>query len=77
MEETMTQSIAERTTVVNDRDLVVFLIGMRVNRFLRVHEWIPVAAAMRRMLVELGSNPASGLLHFEAYVGNPTLMVQY
>lgn len=66
-----------RLTVSNDRDLVVFLIGMRVNSLWRVHEWLPVAAAMPRMLEELKADPSSGLLGLEARFGNPVLMVQY
>jgi hypothetical protein len=68
---------AERLTVKTDRSVVVFLIGMRVNSWWRFWEWIPIAAAMSRMLRELGAAPAKGLLHHVAYFGSPTLMVQY
>ena len=35
----------ERLTATLDGDFVVFLIGMRVNRPLKLHRWLPVAAA--------------------------------
>lgn len=33
--------------------LAVFLIGMRVNRWSRIDQWLPAAAAMPKMLKEL------------------------
>ncbi|MDP9435824.1 MAG: DUF4188 domain-containing protein [Actinomycetota bacterium] len=42
-----------RTTVVSPDDVVVLLIGMRVNRWRDVRAWLPVAAAMPLMLREL------------------------
>jgi hypothetical protein len=68
---------SERLTVANDRDIVVFLIGMRINKWWRVWDWLSVVFAMLRMIKELKKNPASGLLHFEQLQGNPNLMVQY
>jgi hypothetical protein len=43
-------------------DLVVFLIGMRLNRPWKLHHWWPVLAGMRRMLAELARHPEPGLL---------------
>jgi hypothetical protein len=40
---------------------VVFLIGMRINRFWQVWNWFPVFLAMPRMIVELMKNPELGL----------------
>jgi hypothetical protein len=45
-----------------DGDFVVFLIGMRVNRPLRVKSWWPVFVAMPRMIKELEADPSSGFL---------------
>ena len=36
-------------------DFVVFLIGMRINRFWKFRKWLGVAMAMRRMLKELAA----------------------
>jgi hypothetical protein len=45
-----------------DGDFVVFLIGMRVNRPLRVRSWWPVFTAMPKMVSELEQEPSSGFL---------------
>jgi hypothetical protein len=67
-----------RVTADVEESFVVFLIGMRVSSLWRLHEWLPVAAAMPRMLRELEADPESGLLGHETTVGWRTvLMVQY
>lgn len=48
---------------------VLFLIGMRINRLSKPWKWIPVFAAMPRMLAELMRNPELGL------VGRPRTFV--
>ena len=53
---------AGRYTGTIEGDFVVFLIGMRINKPLKVHRWLPVALAMPRMLRELERQPDSGLL---------------
>ena len=74
----MTQVIPERMTAHVPHDFVVFLIGMRVNRWWRPDLWLPVALAMQRMLRELREQPAAGLLGITSGgLGNPTLLVQY
>jgi Domain of unknown function (DUF4188) len=55
-------------------EFVVFLIGMRINKFWKVHKWLPVALAMPRMLKELKAHPESGFL---GYNGFGRVMVQY
>ncbi|MFF0265998.1 DUF4188 domain-containing protein [Kribbella sp. NPDC004536] len=56
--------VAGRHTAAYDGELVVFLIGMRVNSVLKVREWLPVARAMGPMLRELSKQKDSGLLGF-------------
>ena len=73
----MPQIRAERVTAEIDGEVVVFLIGMRINRFWKLHKWVPVARAMTRMLRELEASPQAGFLGVERWLGNPTLMVQY
>jgi hypothetical protein len=68
---------AERLTAEIDGEVVVFLIGMRVNRLWKVHRWLPVARAMGRMLREIQADPSSGFLGVEQWFGNPSVMVQY
>ena len=45
-----------------DDGIVVFLIGMRINTWWKIHRWLPVARAMSPMMKELLHNPESGLL---------------
>jgi hypothetical protein len=71
----MAAVIGERVTAVMEGDFVVFLIGMRVNRPWKVWQWAPVAAAMPRMLIELGQRPELGLLHARTFFGFPNIFV--
>ncbi len=73
----MVNIIADRLTAQIDDEVVVFLIGMRINRAWKVHKWLPVALAMPRMLRELQADANSGFLGFESWIGNPTLALQY
>lgn len=64
----------DRMTTERAEGIVVFLIGMRVNRWWKVHRWLPIMFAMNRMLRELRARPESG------YLGGtllPSLSVQY
>jgi len=67
----------ERMTASLDGDFVVFLIGMRVNKPLRIDKWLPVVTAMTRMIAELRAQPALGLLHAEMWTSRTSIMVQY
>jgi Domain of unknown function (DUF4188) len=70
--------IKERITVANDQELIVFLIGMRVNKVWKVQKWVPVAAAMTRMLRELNEHPEMGFLGVQMTLNFPTtFMIQY
>jgi fumigallin biosynthesis monooxygenase-like protein len=73
----VTRSLPGRITARFEGEVVVFLIGMRINRLWKIHQWLPVARAMPRMLRELAADPEAGLLGFESWVGNPTIMLQY
>jgi hypothetical protein len=73
----MTAMIPQRMTGRLDGEFVVFLIGMRVNRWWKVHKWARVAAAMPRMIRELESKPELGFLGAEQWFGRTTLMLQY
>ena len=57
-----------RFTAELDKPVVLFLIGMRINRLRAVGKWLPVARAMPRMLEELERRPGSGLLAHRTYV---------
>jgi len=61
-----------------DGEFVVFLIGMRINRLLLIHKWLPVAFAMPRMLKEVAKHPELGMLHAQTFVsGRTVLVLQY
>jgi hypothetical protein len=68
----------KRMTARMDGEFVVFLIGMRINRWWRIDQWLPVALAMPRMIRELQARPELGLLG-TTYAGfsNPTVLIQY
>jgi len=55
-----------RMTALMPADFVVFLIGMRINKPLQIHKWLPVARAMPRMIRELYRRPELGFMHAEA-----------
>ena len=74
----MSAVIPGRFTASTDQPFVVFLIGMRVNRWRQVRRWWPVFAAMPRMLRELSQDPSSGLLGHRLTVGSGgPLVIQY
>jgi Domain of unknown function (DUF4188) len=52
-----------RWAATYDGDLIVFLIGMRINRPWKPRQWWPVVTAMPRMLKWLDQHPQAGLLH--------------
>ncbi|MFF8972123.1 DUF4188 domain-containing protein [Streptomyces sp. NPDC014995] len=70
---------ARRTTADAQGDVVVLLIGMRINRFRAVHQWLPVMLAMFRMLAELKRQPERGLLSRVLLTASPRTyyVVQY
>jgi hypothetical protein len=74
----MTDVIPARMTHDYDGDLVVFLIGMRINKPWRPDLWLPVFFAMPAMLVELSKDKDSGLLGYRLTFGaGGPLLVQY
>jgi len=66
-----------RMTARMEGDFAVFLIGMRINKPLLIHKWLPVMAAMPRMLKELYTQPELGLLSHEMWFSRTLILVQY
>ena len=67
-----------RITHDYDGELVVFLIGMRINRWWRPDLWLPVFNAMPPMLAELAKDPDSGMLGYRLTMGEGgPLVVMY
>jgi hypothetical protein len=60
-----------------DDEVVVFLIGMRVNRPWLLAKWLPTFMAMPKMLKYLVADPERGLLGFRNYLLPSPLVVQY
>lgn len=58
----MAKVIPGRFTAQIDEAFVVFIIGMRVNKFLAFHRWIPTAMAMEPMLRILFQHSEKGML---------------
>ena len=74
----MADIIASRMTHDYDGELVVFLIGMRINKAWRPDLWLPVFNAMPKMLAELSKDKDSGLLGYRLTLGaGGPLLVQY
>uniref|UniRef100_A0AAU2VEJ8 DUF4188 domain-containing protein n=1 Tax=Streptomyces sp. NBC_00003 TaxID=2903608 RepID=A0AAU2VEJ8_9ACTN len=75
----MAPKFGGRVTAAAEGDVVVFLIGMRINRWRAVRQWLPVLAAMPRMLKELSRDSDSGLLGLRVLGGGPRVhgVVQY
>jgi hypothetical protein len=70
--------IPARMTHDYQGELVVFLIGMRINQPLRPNLWLPVFRAMPGMLAELSADPDSGLMGYELTLGRGgPLVIQY
>ena len=69
---------AGRTTHRYSGELVVFLIGMRINRPWRPDLWLPTFVAMPKMLAELSRDKSSGLLGYRLALGaGGPVLVQY
>ncbi|RLL43723.1 DUF4188 domain-containing protein [Oceanobacillus piezotolerans] len=66
-------------TTENNEDIVVFLIGMRINKRRAVRKWWPVFSAMPGMIRELYQHKEElGFLSVESYFGlRTTVMIQY
>ncbi|MEH1835762.1 MAG: DUF4188 domain-containing protein [Nostoc sp.] len=64
----MPQVIQGRFTAEINEPFVVFLIGMRINKFFAFSKWIPTARAMSPMLRSLNQNPEKGFLGGERFI---------
>ena len=58
----MSELITERVCAEVEGEIVVFLIGMRINRPWKVWKWLPVVIAMPKMMRELAAHPELGML---------------
>ncbi|GAA1465255.1 DUF4188 domain-containing protein [Microbacterium thalassium] len=74
----MAKVLPGRMTHHHDGDLVVFHIGMQINRPWRPDLWLPVFLAMPGMIRELSEDPDSGMLGYALLFGRGgPYVVQY
>ena len=74
----MAKVIPGRYTAQTDEPFVVFLIGMRINKFYAFRKWVPVAMAMGPMLSTLYKHPEKGFLGAETYLSiRGPVLIQY
>ena len=71
----MPELVKERVCAEVEGDVVVFLIGMRINKLWKVWKWLPVVVAMPRMLKELAAQPETGMLAARGSYGLRNLSV--
>jgi hypothetical protein len=65
--EPMAKVLSGRYTAQIDEPFVVFLIGMRINRWFAYSKWIPTARAMVPMLRTLRQHPERGFLGAQVF----------
>ncbi len=74
----MSNVLPGRYTANIEGPFVVFIIGMRVNRFLAFRKWVPTARAMGPMLKALFTHPEKGMLGAQPFVyWRGVALVQY
>jgi hypothetical protein len=73
----MTAILKGRWTAHSDEEFVVFIIGMRINRWWMVHRWWPPINAMGAMLRELEERPELGFLGSKTWFGRTIIIIQY
>ena len=73
----MAATLEKRMTARIDGEFVVFLIGMRFNRWWKPQRWLPVAMAMPKMTRELEAHRELGYLGSERWLGRTIVMLQY
>lgn len=74
----MAAIISGRQTASIEGPFVVFIIGVRINKWWAVGRWLPVVRAMGPMLQELYANKESGFLDAAFFMtGRGVSIVQY
>ena len=63
----MAKVIPGRYTAQTDGPFVVFIIGMRINKFFAFRKWIPTARAMGPMIRTLYQHPEKGFLGAQVF----------
>jgi len=64
-----------RYTAAMEKGVVVFLVGMRVNRFLAMRKWWPIFVSMKNMIVDLEMHPGKGMVASQTRISWREIMV--
>lgn len=73
----MTGIMKGRWTAQPEEGFVVFIIGMRINRWWMINRWLPPILAMGRMIRELSLQPELGFLGGKTWFGRTIVLIQY
>jgi len=60
-----------------DQDIVVFLFGLRINVWWKIHQWLPLVLAIPKIFKQLNQNPQLGFLGYEQWWGRNIVTLQY
>jgi hypothetical protein len=67
----------QRMEPLVDEPFIVFIVGFRINKYWKIHKWMPVLRAFKRMLKELENNPGKGCMGYEYWSGRGRTCIQY
>jgi hypothetical protein len=74
----MSEIIKDRVCAEIDGEIVIFLIGVRINKPWKFWKWLRVVSAMPRMLAELTAHPELGMLSARGHFGlRNSMVLQY
>lgn len=73
----MSRVMRGRWTARTEGDFVVFIIGMRINQWWKIHRWLPLIVAMAGMIRELSLRPELGFLGGKTWFGRTIVLIQY
>ncbi|WP_455222447.1 DUF4188 domain-containing protein [Kaarinaea lacus] len=67
----------QRMEPVVNEPFIVFIVGFRINHYWKLHKWLPVVFAFKRMLKELDNSPDKGCMGYEYWGGRVRVCIQY
>jgi hypothetical protein len=74
----MGKIVPGRHTANIEGSFVVFVIGMRINKFLYFWKWVPIITAMQGMITELYKNKELGFLDMKFFISwRGVTLIQY
>jgi len=64
----MAKFMPGRYTAQIEESFVIFVIGVRIHQFWKVHLWFPIIIAMQKMIIELYKNKEFGFLDLKTFL---------